>query len=169
MSSKNFLGALPPYPLLLDPSLIYIACIKVPNEYEQPIYVQSVQKNLVGPNHGDTPQIKFECAPLSARSVEPGGWVAHQIIFGGFRFLADHVNIIKHRQFLSNIIDTLIYVYLYTPKMVIFDSKHSDIAACPQMSRKKLSPSAKLTFSSSFSVENDKVLKAKNQVCIKTV
>ena len=50
---KKFLE--PPDPILLDPSFISIACIKVPNEYEQPIYVQSVQKNLVGPKHGDTP------------------------------------------------------------------------------------------------------------------
>ena len=70
MSSKNFLGALPPDPLLLARSLISTACIKVPNEYEQPIYVQSVQKNLVGPKHADTPPNKIlMCAPEQSADV----------------------------------------------------------------------------------------------------
>ena len=63
---KKFPGGFSPTPLLLASSLISSACIKVPYEYEQPISVQSVQKNLVGPKHADTPppKIKFECATL---------------------------------------------------------------------------------------------------------
>ena len=66
VSSKNFLGALPPDPLLLalHSQSFCIACIKFLMSTNS--YIRwSVQKNLVGPKHADTPpQTKFECAPL---------------------------------------------------------------------------------------------------------
>ena len=59
-------GPCPQTPSFSHPQVICTACIKVAQEYEQPVYIHSVQKNLVGPKHTDTPPSKFECAPLLA-------------------------------------------------------------------------------------------------------
>ena len=65
MSSKIFLGALPPDSLLLALSVNTHCLCQSMNSQN----VQSVQKILVGQTHADTPQKKFVCAPLKLLSL----------------------------------------------------------------------------------------------------